>query len=220
MGIIRRFIGDKILEAAIKAGHVPANIPPNEEDRLKDLKRLKLIEENIEKDKRFSSFPKLAATLTGCSQSAIHIIDDDTQHCKVSYGKDLPTDVMTNKIPRQLAICSHVLNNNSKPLVINDVSLDERTKHAFELAPNFPRFYAGSPIISNTGYTLGTFCVFDDAPKALDPGSFLFVRQFRHGFGLSLNQSPHPASRQGLLSRGKASRFRATSPPEAYSPSD
>ena len=168
MRIIRKFIGDKIVEAAIKAGHVPAEKPADEEDRLKDLKRLKLIEENIEKDKRFSSFPKLAATLTGCSQSAIHIIDDNTQHCKVSYGKDLPTDVMTNKIPRQLAICSHVLNNNSKPLVINDVSLDERTKHAFELAPNFPRFYAGSPIISNNGYTLGTFCVFDDIPKELE----------------------------------------------------
>ena len=75
---------------------------------------------------------------------------------------------MTKEAPRKLAICSHVLNNNSKPLVIKDVSLDERTKHAFALTPNFPRFYAGSPIISNTGYTLGTFCVFDDTPKELE----------------------------------------------------
>ena len=168
MGIIRKFIGNKLVEAAIKAGHVPAETPENEEDRLKDLERLKLIEKNIQKDKRFSSFPKLAATLTGCSQSAIHILDNDTQHCKVSFGKDLPTEIMTKEAPRKLAICSHVLNNNSKPLVIKDVSLDERTKHAFALAPNFPRFYAGSPIISNTGYTLGTFCVFDDTPKELE----------------------------------------------------
>ena len=168
MGLIRKFIGNKIVEAAIKAGHVPAAIPANEEERLQDLKRLKLIEKNIQKDKRFSSFPKLAATLTGCTQSAIHILDDDTQHCKVSYGKDLPTEVTTKEAPRQLAICSHVLNNNSKPLVIKDVSLDERTKHAYALAPNFPRFYAGSPIISNKGFTLGTFCVFDDNPKELE----------------------------------------------------
>jgi len=168
MGLIRKFIGNKIVEAAIKAGHVPAAIPANEEERLQDLKRLKLIEKNIQKDKRFSSFPKLAATLTGCTQSAIHILDNDTQHCKVSYGKDLPTEVTTKEAPRQLAICSHVLNNNSKPLVINDVSIDERTKHAYALAPNFPRFYAGSPIISNKGFTLGTFCVFDDNPKELE----------------------------------------------------
>ena len=81
MGIIRKFIGNKLVEAAIKAGHVPAETPEDEEDRLKDLERLKLIEKNIQKDKRFSSFPKLAATLTGCSQSAIHILDNDTQHC-------------------------------------------------------------------------------------------------------------------------------------------
>ena len=112
------FYKNKIAEAAIKAGHVPAEIPTNEEERLQDLKRLKLIEKNIQKDKRFSSFPKLAATLTGCKQSAIHILDNNTQHCKVSYGKDLPTEVMTKEAPRKLAICSHVLNNNSKPLVI------------------------------------------------------------------------------------------------------
>ena len=75
---------------------------------------------------------------------------------------------MTKEAPRKLAICSHVLNNNSKPLVISDVSIDERTKNAYALAPNFPRFYAGSPIISNKGFTLGTFCVFDDNPKTLE----------------------------------------------------
>ena len=51
MGIIRKFIGNKLVEAAIKAGHVPAETPENEEDRLKDLERLKLIEENINDEK-------------------------------------------------------------------------------------------------------------------------------------------------------------------------
>ena len=52
--------------------------------------------------------------------------------------------------------------------MIEDVSLDERTKHAFSLTPFFPKFYAGSPIISKTGFILGTFCVFDDEPKKLE----------------------------------------------------
>lgn len=168
MRFIKNIIVDKIVESAIKAGHKPAELPPNENDRLEDLERLKLIENNIEKDKRFSSFPKLAATLTGCSQSSIHIIDNDTQHCKVSFGKDIASEILTKEAPRKLAICSHVLNNNSKPLMIEDVSLDERTKHAFSLAPFFPKFYAGSPIISKKGFILGTFCVFDDKPKKLE----------------------------------------------------
>ena len=66
MRFIKNIIVDKIVESAINAGHKPAELPPNENERLEDLERLKLIEKNIEKDKRFSSFPKLAATLTGC----------------------------------------------------------------------------------------------------------------------------------------------------------
>ena len=182
MGIITKFIGNKLVKAAIKAGHIPAETPSNELERLKDLKRLKLVEQNINKDKRYSSFPKLAATLTGCSQSAIHILDNDTQHCKVSYGKDLPTEIMTKEVPRQLAICSHVLNNNSKPLVISDVSIDERTKHAYALVPGFPKFYAGSPIISKAGFTLGTFCVFDDEPKVLEHSKIDALRMLADQF--------------------------------------
>ena len=47
---------------------------------------------------------------------------------------------MTKEAPRQLAIFFHALNNNSKPLVINDVSIDKRTKHAYALAPGFSKF--------------------------------------------------------------------------------
>ena len=194
MGIITKFIGNKLVKAAIKSGHIPAEIPSNEKERLEDLKRLKLVEQNINKDKRYSSFPKLAATLTGCSQSAIHILDEDTQHCKVSYGKDLPTEIMTKETPRQLAICSHVLNNNSKPLVISDVSIDERTKHAYALAPGFPRFYAGSPIISKSGFTLGTFCVFDDKPKTLEHSKIDALRMLADQFINIYESSMNPIS--------------------------
>ena len=194
MGIITKFIGNKLVKATIKSGHIPAEIPSNEKERLEDLKRLKLVEQNINKDKRYSSFPKLAATLTGCSQSAIHILDEDTQHCKVSYGKDLPTEIMTKETPRQLAICSHVLNNNSKPLVISDVSIDERTKHAYALAPGFPRFYAGSPIISKSGFTLGTFCVFDDKPKTLEHSKIEALRMLADQFMNIYESSMNPIS--------------------------
>ena len=182
MGFVRTFIGKKLVSYAKNAGHKPAEIPSNEIERLKDLKRLKLIEKNIKKDKRFSSFPKLAAVITDCNQSAIHIIDNDTLHCKISFGKDLITEVMTKEAPRDLTICSHVLNNNSKPIIINDVSIDDRTKHVFALSPGFPRFYAGSPIISKRGFTLGTFCVFNEKPKELDHSKIDALRMLTDQF--------------------------------------
>ena len=75
---------------------------------------------------------------------------------------------MHKEIPRQITICSHVLNNNSKTLMINDLSKNDRTKELFIVNPDMPRFYAGSPIVTSKGYTLGTFCVSDKEPKTLE----------------------------------------------------
>ena len=168
MRFLRKAIGAKFVKRALDAGYKPAEMPLDEEKRIEDLKNLKLVEKNIDKDKRFSSFPKLAATLTECDEAAINIIDDDTQYCKVSYGQSLAGNIMHKEIPRQITICSHVLNNNSKTLMINDLSKDDRTKELFIVNPDMPRFYAGSPIVTSKGYTLGTFCVSDKEPKTLE----------------------------------------------------
>ena len=89
---------------------------------------------------------------------------------------------MTKEAPRQLAIFFHALNNNSKPLVINDVSIDKRTKHAYALESGFSKFYAVSPIKSKSGFTLGTFSVFDDEPKTLEHAKFYDLRMLADQF--------------------------------------
>ena len=98
----------------MELGHKPATKPDNENSRLKDLKDLKIIEENIEKSKRFSSFPRLAAMLTECDKAAINIVDDTSQHCKVNFGMDAIENMMVREIPRELSVCAHVLNNASE----------------------------------------------------------------------------------------------------------
>ena len=148
MRIIRKLIGKKMVEKAKSAGHIAAELPQNEYERINDLKRLQIIEKNIEKDKRFSSFPILAATITDCEKAAINIIDNDTQYCKINYGMDITESVMMKEVPRELTVCAHVINNGSKPLVINDMTKDERTKNIFLVNKSLPKFYAGSPIIT------------------------------------------------------------------------
>tara|TARA_Y100001978_G_C23681379_1_gene429250 strand:+ start:151 stop:1335 length:1185 start_codon:yes stop_codon:yes gene_type:complete len=173
MKFLQKAFNRHLVNKIIDLGHQPAPKPDNEDRRLKDLKDLKIIEENIDKSKRFSSFPKLAATLTDCDKAAINIVDETTQHCKVNFGMDVMENMMVKEIPRELSICAHVLNNASQPLVINDLTKDDRTKHVFELnnpiiAKTFPKFYAGSPIITSNGYVLGSFCVFNSKPKSID----------------------------------------------------
>jgi class 3 adenylate cyclase len=70
----------------------------------------------------------LASYLTSCPQAWINIIDKDTQHCKIDYGQNSVLSYMSSEIPRGLTVCQFVLNNNCEPLVIEDCSLDERTK--------------------------------------------------------------------------------------------
>ncbi len=173
MKFLQKAFNKHLIDKIIELGHKAAPIPENEDLRLKDLEELKIIEENISKSKRFSSFPKLAAMLTECDKAAINIVDGTTQHCKVNYGMDVVENIMVKEIPRELSVCAHVLNNASEPLVINDLTKDSRTKHVFELNnpiinKTFPKFYAGSPIITSNGYILGSFCVFNSEPKLLD----------------------------------------------------
>ena len=149
-------------------GHQPAPILENEQERLQDLDSLGIVKEDIRKDQRFSSLPRLASYLTSCPQAWINIIDKDTQHCKIDYGQNSVLSYMSREIPRGLTACQFVVNNNCEPLVIEDCTLDERTKLVAEASGGgFPKFYAGSPIVSKNGFILGTFCVMDEEPRSI-----------------------------------------------------
>lgn len=149
-------------------GHQPAPILENEQERLQDLDSLGIVKEDISKDQRFSSLPRLASYLTSCPQAWINIIDKDTQHCKIDYGQNSVLSYMSREIPRGLTACQFVLNNNCEPLVIEDCSLDERTKLVAEAGGGgFPKFYAGTPIVSKNGFILGTFCVMDEDARSI-----------------------------------------------------
>ena len=202
MKFLQKAFNKHLVNKITELGHKPAPKPENEESRLKDIKDLKIIEENIDKSKRFSSFPRLAAALTECDKAAINIVDDTVQHCKVNYGMDVVENMMMKEIPRELSICAHVLNNASKPLVINDLTKDSRTKHVFELDnpiinKSFPKFYAGSPIITSNGYILGSFCVFNSEPKLLDNSKIEGLRMLADQF-IDLYESTKDEYKKGI----------------------
>ena len=204
MKFLQKAFNKHLVNKITELGHKPAPKPENEESRLKDIKDLKIIEENIDKSKRFSSFPRLAAALTECDKAAINIVDDTVQHCKVNYGMDVVENMMMKEIPRELSICAHVLNNASKPLVINDLTKDSRTKHVFELDnpiinKSFPKFYAGSPIITSNGYILGSFCVFNSEPKLLDNSKIEGLRMLADQF-IDLYESTKDEYKKGVKS--------------------
>lgn len=168
MNILQKKFWNYLSNKADDLGHQPAELLDNEEDRLKDLDSIGIVGRNIQKDQRFSGLPKLASYLTGCPQVWINIIDKDTQYCKVDYGKNSVLSYMSREMPRGITTCQFVINNNCEPLVIEDCSRDERTKHVVESSGGaVPKFYAGSPIVSKNGFILGSFCVMDEEPRTI-----------------------------------------------------
>ena len=55
--------GQKLCE---EAGIVPVINPANEDLRMKELKRLGMLEKDLEKDRRYSSLTEVVTYLTGC----------------------------------------------------------------------------------------------------------------------------------------------------------
>ncbi|MBL7014304.1 MAG: hypothetical protein ISR83_07770 [Candidatus Marinimicrobia bacterium] len=193
MNIIQRKIWDYMSKKAEDLGHQPAPILENESDRLTDLESLGIVNQEIRKDQRFSSLPRLASYLTECPQAWINIIDKDTQHCKVDYGKNSVLSYMSREIPRGLTTCQFVINNNCEPLVIEDCSVDERTKKMAEAGGgSFPKFYAGSPIVSKNGFILGSFCVMDEEPRSISHEQLDGLRLLADQFVELLDTRPAP----------------------------
>lgn len=141
---------------------IPAPIPTNEEQRLLDLRLYHILDSEAERD--FDDLAILAAQVCDCSRAAITFIDKDRQWFKARKNIDL------HEILRPDSFCGHTILQKDV-LVVMDPPGDNR----FFDNPNVTgglniRFYAGAPIMSPTGYYLGTVCVMDNKSKQSLPG--------------------------------------------------
>jgi signal transduction histidine kinase len=110
------------------------------------------------------SLVQLAATLCGVSKAVINIIDDRFQHQVAAIGMEPAS------CTREDSMCARVFERPGH-VTVRDARVDERfADNPFvtgEIAD--VRFYASSPLVTPAGIAIGTLCVFDEAPKDLDP---------------------------------------------------
>ena len=75
-------------------------------------------------------------------------------------------DDLPDSLPRESTFCQFTI-NSTKPLIVSDCKNDDRFKnHPIVCGPPFVTFYGGFPIISESGYVLGTLCLTDVDPEA------------------------------------------------------
>jgi EAL domain-containing protein (putative c-di-GMP-specific phosphodiesterase class I)/GGDEF domain-containing protein len=129
----------------------------NEQARLNALRDLDLLD--TPPSESFDRITRLAGRLLGAPVSTISLTDGDRQWFKSRYGVDLA------EIPRGDAPCHYAIARD-EVFVVPDLLEDARFRDSL-LARAGMRFYAGAPLITRSGYGLGTLCVVDGAPRAI-----------------------------------------------------
>jgi GAF domain-containing protein len=137
-----------------------ADLPPDEEARLKALRELEILDTAPEEE--FDELVRRAAEATGAPIAVITLVDEARQWFKARVNLELEST------DRDLSFCAHAILTPDDLTVVPDTREDERFADNLLVAedPNI-RFYAGAPIFTPDGHPIGTLCVIDDAPRGL-----------------------------------------------------
>ncbi len=134
-------------------------IPDDEAVRLALLKACNIIYTPAEE--AFDEVARLAADLCGTEIALITLVDSDYQWFKARVGVE---QVGT---PRDLSFCGHCINHHH-PLVVHDTHLDPRfADNPLVLGDPKIRFYAGVPLLVDSGSSIGALSVADRFPRTL-----------------------------------------------------
>ncbi|MFH1922023.1 MAG: GAF domain-containing SpoIIE family protein phosphatase, partial [Planctomycetota bacterium] len=149
---------------------ITAPIPHDEAERLADLRALKLLDTPPEH--RFDRLVELASGVFGVPIAYVALVDSDRQWFKAKCG------LTVDETGREISFCGHAILQD-EPLVIPDASIDERFRdNPLVLDDPGLRFYAGCPLRGPNGYKVGTFCLADTQPRALEDAELKQFRQF------------------------------------------
>lgn len=136
-----------------------APLPANEQERLAELRKYDILD--TEPDAAFDSMVQLAAYICQVPIAAISLVDEHRQWFKAIVGVD------AKETPRDVAFCAHTI-LQEEPLVVPNALEDDRFFDNPLVAGGLDiRFYAGVPLVTSSGYRLGTLCVIDQKPRKL-----------------------------------------------------
>jgi len=134
-------------------------MPQQELERLQAIHRF--LNLKIDKDQNLQEIAELASELCETPIALISLIEGDKQYFKYKVGIDaeyvMRTDTFCQHLPKgdELLI---IENADTDPRVLNNACVVGR--------PNV-RFYAGIPLNTHDGHTLGSLCVIDTKPRQL-----------------------------------------------------
>ncbi len=136
-----------------------AALPTDETGRIKALRRYEILD--TESEQEFDDLTLLASQICETPVALISLVDSDRQWFKAKVG------VGVSETSRDISFCAHAILGNDL-MVVPDASADERFADS-PLVTTDPkiRFYAGAPLVTSDGFSLGTICVVDRVPREI-----------------------------------------------------
>ncbi len=133
--------------------------PKQEAARLEALRQYNILDTPSEQ--AYDDFTLLASYICQVPIALISLVDAERQWFKSKIGLEV------NQTARNISFCGHTI-LSKQTLVVEDTLHDERffDNPLVTSAPGI-RFYAGAPLITPAGHTLGSLCVIDRKPRDL-----------------------------------------------------
>ena len=130
----------------------------SDQERIKILQEYEILDTLPEKE--FDDIVELASIFFQTPISLISLLDSHRQWFKARVGLN------AQETPIEYAFCYHAIKQPDEVMVVPDSFMDERFQNN-PLATGDPhvRFYAGAPLVTKSGYALGTLCVIDNHPR-------------------------------------------------------
>ncbi|MGF1938194.1 MAG: PAS domain S-box protein [Nostoc sp. ChiQUE02] len=133
--------------------------PENESQRLEVLNQYQILDTPPEE--LFDELAQLAANLCETPIALISLVDAEREWFKSKIG------VTISEVPRSISFGSYTILED-QILIISDTLQDERfATNPLVTSNNYFRFYGGVPLITSSGFALGSLCIIDFVPRNL-----------------------------------------------------
>ena len=129
-----------------------------------ELKRLEAVNRflqiQLNKQEEFKEIAQLAADICGVPSALITLVGQDIEYL-------LTDDRFLPNSGRDESFCHYIVESGAV-IIVPDAQLDPKLKdYAAVTREAGIRFYAGAPLTTHDGYTLGSLCVIDQKPGKL-----------------------------------------------------
>ncbi|MFH1024006.1 MAG: sensor domain-containing diguanylate cyclase [Planctomycetota bacterium] len=178
---------------------------PDERVRLAALHALGILDTPAEE--RFDRLTRLACRIFGTPMAMVSLVDENRQWFKSAQG------VSVAETPRATSFCGHGILQQGV-MVVPDALKDRRfANNPLVMQDPRVRFYAGQPLRSADGKTLGMFCVVDRRPRKMSPADLQALRDLAAIAQQELAVSAlSRAQKEILTERGEFERKALTDP--------